>query len=249
MEKLREKKNLGIPVTILVVFAYLIGYFLSKNMSGTLIIALIFAAAVFTLNFDDKVKNAVKHSYVFAILFQLIYFVINLITSFASLFNGGLDNIKIENFFYSFNYFRSAPVFFPIFIILLLSFLVDAAVTAVYVICIIMTLIGKDVKIGIISNILGESQSKNTYSRPPFGRQNNGSTTHMQSQTSQPYEQAPSDQISAQSIQAPESMEDLKENDKVHMTNTENQGTVCTRCGRVNENDAIYCGSCGTKLK
>jgi len=242
VEKLREKKNLGIPVTILVLFAYLIGYSLSKNLSGTLIAALIFGAAVFALNFDDKVKNAVKHSYVFAILFQLIYFVINLITSFASLFIGGLDNIKIENFFYSFNYYRSAPVLFPIFIILLLSFLVDAAVTVVYVICIIMTLIGKDVKIGIISNILGEAQPKNTYSRQPFDRQNNSNTNYN-------VVQAQSDKISVQSEQTPEAMKDIKETDKTDLADTENGSTVCPGCGRVNENDAIYCGSCGTKLK
>lgn len=222
MEKPHEKKNFGIPVTILVVFAYLIGYALSKNLSGTFIAALLFAGAVFAFDFDDRVKNAVKHSYVFAIGFQLIFFMFEFFSSFFSfIFGSSANYASIKDIFFSVRFFRNFPVFLISFVVLL----VNTAVIVVYALCIIMALMGKDVKFGIIARILGEAPAKDTFGRPGNYRQNmnsSGIAGHTQQEPSiqpddgenpgepdiqvhPPYIQSPSEQESvlAQAKQEP----------------------------------------------
>lgn len=308
MGKLYEKKNFGIPVTILIALTYLIGYSLAKNLSGTLLAALIFAAAVFVFDFDDRVKNAVKHSYVFAIGIQLLYFLIELLGSVVTMFYGGSVEIKsLMEFFYSFGYIRRLPMFLYFFV----TFLVNAAAIIIYAICIILTLIGKDIKIGVIANILGEAPSKNKYDQnyykqpgypiPPAGQysqrpytQPNGPGNQqvppMQSgspmNNKEPYVQVQPPYIQNQSVQTP-----VKEQDNFTQTqsgqvttqpqdNSAQSQTVqssaepqdssvqqqsvqktdqpqkdishvdfCPNCGKVNDNDAVYCSNCGLKLK
>lgn len=204
MEKLHEKKNFGIPVTLLTLFAYLIGYSLTKSISGTLLVAILFAGIVFGFQFDDKVKNAVKNSYVVGIMIQLIYFLIQLIESLINTVNGGKINTSfnsLSDLFYGYTSALNVMSF--------ISFLVNAFVIVIYSIFIIMALMGKDVNIGFISNIFGE-RSKNinnpnpTYNQPPVAPNNHAPV---------------------------------------------NQNGTCPNCGRVNNSEAVFCGSCGTKLK
>jgi len=290
MGKFFEKKNFGIPVTILVVLAYLTGYSLAKNLSGALIAAMLFAAAVFIFDFDDRVRNAVKHSYVFAIIFQLLYFAIELITAVIGFISGGISDFSsINDIFYSIRYLWNANIYLVSFI----TFLINAAVNIIYAVFIILALTGKDVKIGIIARILGEAPPKNpnrqqpNYYRPPVhpvppvhptapGNQphsaypnanvpNNSQVNvqpvapvspqepnvqaqpnnmHVQPnivQVQPPYVQATSAQKSGQpnGVQADE---------KGHVPESQN-ANICSNCGKVNINEAIYCAACGTKLK
>lgn len=77
------------PVIILNILAYLIGYSLTRSLSGTLLIAVLFTITVFSMNFDDKVKNAIKHSYIFATYVLLVYFIFDIFESFISMFYSG----------------------------------------------------------------------------------------------------------------------------------------------------------------
>lgn len=164
MGKFYEKKNFGIPVTILIVFAYLIGYSLTKSLSGTLVAALLFAAAVFAFDFDERVKNAVKHSYVFAFLFQLIFFVLEFISDIIVklIYGGTVDLSSLSDIFFSARSYWNVQNYF----LSVLTFIVNAAVIVIYAICIIMAFAGKDVRIGFIANMLGEVLPKNNFNRP-----------------------------------------------------------------------------------
>lgn len=173
-EKFYEKKNFGIPVTILIILAYLIGYSLIKSLAGTLIAALLFAAAVFLFNFDERVKNAVKHSYVAAILFLLVYFILDALKSLFSFFSGGVNTINsLDDILYNYDsYIRTTSS--STFVFLLLTFLVDLAVIVYYAVCIIFAMTGRDVKIDFILSLIGEQPKKNTYQRQPYGQQRGG---------------------------------------------------------------------------
>jgi|GEM_PF-5997117 ABC-type Mn2+/Zn2+ transport systems, permease components len=72
MYKLFEKKNLGIPVKLMVLISYFIGYFITNNLNGLFAAAFV-ATIVFVFDFDDKVKIAIIQSYVFGLLFALLY--------------------------------------------------------------------------------------------------------------------------------------------------------------------------------
>lgn len=72
MFKLFEKKNFGIPVKLLVLISYFIGYFITNNLNGLFAAALV-ATIVFAFDFDDKVKIAIIQSYLFGLLFALLY--------------------------------------------------------------------------------------------------------------------------------------------------------------------------------
>lgn len=73
-----EKKNLGIPVNLMVFLSYLIGYYLSNNLSA-LFVSVITAAIVFSFDFDDRVKVAITQSYLLAFVFQLFFGLLNVL--------------------------------------------------------------------------------------------------------------------------------------------------------------------------
>lgn len=284
-----EKKNFGIPVTILVVFAYLIGYALTRNLSGTLLVAVLFAAAVFTFQFDDRVKNAVKNSYVIAIISELVYLILQVIESLISLISGGRFVTSFSSLDDIFSYgFGQTSINF---LYTLLEFLVNAAVIVIFAICIIMSLTGKDDKIGIASNILGEGPKKPhnpnptynpygnnpnynqpnfnqgynqpNYNQPNFNQTNNTQPNYNQSNYNQQNNTQPNNNQPVYSQQIYSQPGDNQSNlnqspvppvapsnqaSKDSQANV-NQALVCPNCGRVNNSEAIFCGSCGTKLK
>ncbi len=143
MEKLFDKKNLGIPVTILSLLAYFIGYYLTLNFSG-LLVAVVFAVLVFALDFDDKVKTAVKQSYIFALFFNLVYLGLAILSNLSDLITPSdyNDEFFLQKAF--FNIHKYASILFNI------------AVIVVFVLFIICVLIKKDMKLGFISNLSGE---------------------------------------------------------------------------------------------
>lgn len=79
-----ERRNLGVPSTIFVVLAYMIGYSVTNNIHN-LIIGVTFAILIFAFDFDDKVKIAVKQSYFFAFVFAVIYLMLNIMPQIESI--------------------------------------------------------------------------------------------------------------------------------------------------------------------
>lgn len=233
MVKFYEKKNLGIPVTILTLLAYFIGYSLTRSLSTTLFVAVLFAGAVFSLDFDDRVKNAVKHSYIFATLFYLLYLAFDVLEYLTSMFSGG--NLPSINSF--------KDVFFGLGIIpraltAICTYgmiFVNIAVVVMYGIFLLMSILNKDVNMSFVKKILGEAPAKPKnqalLAQAPAAPVN-------QQPAKQPAPQAPAvnQQPAQQSAPAPQAP-----------PVQEAKGT-CPGCGTVNASDAKFCGSCGYKL-
>lgn len=139
MEKLFEKKNLGIPVTLLTALAYFIGYYMAIDYSGFLV-ALIFAVVVFIFDFEDRVRTAVKQSYVVALFFCLIYLALNAVYQLSDLF----AHVYILNTIFS-NFYTYVHTFF------------NLVVIVVFAIFILLVLIKKDLKLNFI---LGDGTPK-----------------------------------------------------------------------------------------
>lgn len=167
MEKLYKKKNFGIPATILLILTYLIGYSLTQSLSGTLLVALLFAFAVFTFDFDDKVKNAVKHSYIFATIGKLLLLMFEIVNTISTVFMGGRITINsISDMFYGYGFFSRVLSF--LFATGLL--VVNVAIIVVFALCIIMALLDKEVNIGFVANILGEKPKKEENEQPTYNQ-------------------------------------------------------------------------------
>ena len=264
MEKFYEKKNLGVPVTIPIVLAYLIGYSLTRSLSGTLLVAVLFGGAVFSLQFDDGVKNAVKHAYIFAAIVQLIYFAFNIFESFISIFlNGRAPSMSsFQDGFYGFGFIPRLLTFLYTYGLIL----VNIAVVVIFGLFIVMTLFRKDIKIRIVARILGETPAKPKKQQPTYN-QNNVPPMPYGQQPAQPYAQPPVNQqqpvtqqpaqpytqppVSQQPpvtqqpaqpyVQAPVSQQPPVTQPKLDR--------VCTNCGTLNKSEAKFCVSCGSNLK
>ncbi len=161
MDKISEKRNFGIPTTILCVLAYLIGYLLTFSLSGGLLVAVLFAAVVFGFQFDDKIKNAVKQSFIIAALIQLVnlfftvleYFV-ELVTpqefNVSSVYTYSLEDLKD---LHDLNAFQNALQY----VLKYGKDVLEFVVVIVFIIFIIQALRNKEVKFGFVVKILGEA--------------------------------------------------------------------------------------------
>lgn len=150
MDKILEKKNLGIPVTLLVLIAYFIGYNVTGNLYG-LFVAVAFGGAVFALNFDERVKIAVKQSYTIAFLLSIIYFFVEILSH----LNYMLSSVTA-------NYNYQPSTLYNIFnkLYATVNSVFHIGVIIIFAILIIITLTKKDIKINFILNILGEGTPK-----------------------------------------------------------------------------------------
>ena len=161
MEKLSEKRNLGIPATILCLLAYLIGYLLTYSLSGGLLVAVLFAAAVFGFQCDDRVKNAVKQSYIIVALYHLIILFFEVLEYFVELVTpkefsvNNVYNINLEELkdMHDLNAFQNALQY----ILKYGKSIVEVAVIVVFIIFIIQALRNKEFKFGFIQKLLGEA--------------------------------------------------------------------------------------------
>lgn len=176
MEKLFEKKNLGIPVTILALLAYFIGYYMTLDFSG-LFVAVVFAVVVFALDFDDKVKNAVKQSYFIGLVFGLLYLGLDVFSRLTELFTpvtytDYADLFILQKVFNNIHHYSLA--------------LLNIVVIVVYALFIITVLLKKDVKLNFIFSIFGE-----------------GTPKQMQQQVPPMYQQAPPMQQQVQGVKCP----------------------------------------------
>lgn len=159
MEKMYEKKNFGMPVTILCIIAYLIGYLVTYSLNDGLLVAIIFGAVIFGFMFDDKVKSAFKQSIIISILIRVIYFCFTLLEKLIGLitpqeFNVNYiygNNLASLGDTYDLNAFQSALVY-------ILKYgrdIVDAAVVIIFLIFIIQALRNKEFTFSFVNKMLG----------------------------------------------------------------------------------------------
>ena len=219
MEKLFEKKNLGIPVTILSLVAYFIGYYLTLDYSA-LLVAVIFAVVVFALDFDDRVKTSVKQAYFVGLLIKLIYLALAILRSLTDLVTPTdySDTFFLQKIFS--NVYRYA------------SLLLNIAVIIIFALFIILVMMKKDLKLGFIANLSDEVNVKQKPMQPipqpmpPAGQP-------------MPQQMPPAGQPMPQ--QMPPVGQPMPPKQQV-------QGNVCAKCGTLNRDGAAFCASCGTKL-
>jgi hypothetical protein len=235
MEKLMEKRNLGIPVTILSFFAFIIGYAMTLDYS-ILLVAVLYAFVVFSFQFDDKVKSAVKQSYIISFVANLIYLGLNGFYQFVEMVTpNDLDYNLLQSAMN--NVYKYAKL------------IVNVAVIVIYVILLIFVLIRKDVKIGFVSSVLGEGTPKPApvYQQPmpqqmyqqPIQPQPIPQPYPMYNQpVQQPYQQ-PVYQQPQQTQQPQKPLQPMEQ---------AAQGIKCIKCGTVNQSGALFCASCGAKL-
>lgn len=228
MEKFYEKKNFGIPTVILCVIAYLIGYLLSFNLEGGLLVAILFAAIVFGCQFDDKVKSAVKQSYIIAILARVVYLGFDLLEDFIGLISpqefsiGIVFGSKLEDIsdLYDLNAFHEVLLYIDRYGKAIFGILVTVA----FFVFIIHALRNKEVKFQFVSRMLGEGIPKTAPAYQPQAYQQ--PVPPVQPQVQPQVQPAPTAPV--QPAATP--------------------GTACPNCGRVNQPGAAFCASCGTKL-
>jgi hypothetical protein len=210
MEKIFEKKNLGIPATLLTVLTYFIGYYIANDYTGFLV-AILFAVVVFALDFDDKVKTAVKQSYIVGLICCLIYLALDIVYQLSTLVSSIyiLSNITTKLYTYAHTLF-------------------NIAVIVIFALFIILALIGKDMKLNFILNLLGEGTPKQKPVQQPVPPMYQQPVPPMPQ--NQPMYQQPVPPMPQQS--APQPAQEIR----------------CSKCGAVNKAGAAFCASCGTKL-
>ncbi len=222
MSKIWEKKNLGIPVTLLVLIAYFIGYSFMFDLYN-LLVALIFGGIVFVLDFDERVKTAVKQSYTISLLFSLVNFLVIILNHISLIFNNRQNiydsnmsgSFTLKTFLYDIYNFTN-------------DFLNIVAVI-VFAIFIIATIMKKDIKLNFILNILGEGTPKQPKQPKPVYQQ--GPMMYQQPAMQQ---QSPMQQQAGMQQQMPPQPVPL---------------TVCPICHVPVKSDAVFCGNCGNKLQ
>lgn len=145
MEKFMEKKNLGIPVTLSAMLAYVIGYYMTNNYNG-LVAAILFGAAVFAFDFDDKVRIAVKQSYTVAILLDLLYLLLGMFYQLSNM-------VSNTGFLYGLNSLMNNFYLF-------LSAALNIFTAVVYGLFLLFVIMKKDIKLDFILHISGDGKPK-----------------------------------------------------------------------------------------
>lgn len=247
MEKFYEKKNLGIPTTILVILSYLIGYSLTRSLSGTLLVAVLFAGAVFSLEFDDRVKNAVKHAYIFAVYAQLIYILLDIFESLVNLVYGGrYTSGAYANMFFELNFLQKALNFLYTYGVII----INIAVIVIFGLFIVMSLLNKDLNLFCVKGVLGEGKAKpkkeqlvppvSPVAPPPVAP-----VPPVAPQAPQASAPAPAP-IPPVAPQAPQASAPAPA--PVPPAAPQKPAGTCSNCGKVNSSQAKFCAACGSKL-
>lgn len=244
MEKFYEKKNLGIPTTILVILSYLIGYSLTRSLSGTLLVAVLFAGAVFSLEFDDRVKNAVKHAYIFAVYAQLIYILLDIFESLVNLVYGGrYTSGAYANMFFELNFLQKALNFLYTYGVII----INIAVIVIFGLFIVMSLLNKDLNLFCVKGVLGEGKAKPKKEQPvppvsPVAPPPVAPVPPVAPQASAPAP-APIPPVAPQAPQA-----SAPAPAPVPPAAPQKPAGTCSNCGKVNSSQAKFCAACGSKL-
>lgn len=160
MDKLIEKKNFGIPSSILCIIAYVLGFNVANLSVYVLLPLFIFVTAVFAFNFEDRVVIALKQSLVFG----FIAYIIGLCLS-------AYDNliILIRPLDYS-SYSAEGLHYVLAKISVICANVLDIAVIVVFAVLILSALLHKDVKIRAFSNVSLDTPE----TCPKCGTQNQG---------------------------------------------------------------------------
>jgi len=221
MEKAFEKRNLGIPATLLCVMAYIVGYAFTRSFA-VLFAALLFAVVVFTFQFEDKVKTAIKQAYViafFVFLGDLFFEILNNILLMITISSEILD--KVYN---------------------IINGIYNITVIVIFGLFVILAILNKEAKLNFISKMLGEIvpvkpqpvYQQAVYQQPMYQQPMQQPIQPMQQPIQQM--QQPVQQPVIQSIQQP-------------IQQSQQNVVVCPVCGMKNQPEAAFCAKCGTKLK
>lgn len=259
MEKLLEKRNFGVPVTLLTFLSYLIGYSLTVTFNS-LVVAILFAFIVFSFQFDDKVKSAVKQSYIICFIANLVYLGFEILNQFTELMTRpDYDYNFIQASFH--NIYRYGLA------------LIHMAVIVIYLLFLIFALLRKDMTMGFVSSILGEGQkAKPVYQQPMPQAHNQPQSVHPQQQPQAVHPQQPQQPMYTQSvpqpIPQPIPQQGYQQSNQAPMSAYQNPsqqpvqmqqqpippaqqpapGAKCMKCGTVNPSGALYCASCGARI-
>lgn len=240
MEKYYEKKNFGIPVIILNILAYLIGYSLTRSLSGTLLIAVLLVGVVFSFQFDNKVKNAIIHSYIIATYFILIGFAFDILESFIGIFSNG--RLASMNTFGDISYGLGIVPRVLTFLYTYSMIIVDIAAVVVFGLFVLMTLLGKEINLSFVKKIFKERQPKKNNPAPV-----------QQAPYQQPVNQQPVTPPAAQAtvqqpVTPPAAQAPVQQPVTPPPTPVRLAPGVCANCGNANGSDSKFCASCGSKL-
>ncbi|HKL80232.1 MAG TPA: hypothetical protein VJ888_07330 [Mobilitalea sp.] len=237
MEKLYDKKNFGVPATILCVIAYLTGYLMTYNLEGGLLVGILLAAIVFGFQFDDRIKRAVKQAYIVAFVARVVAFGFSLLESFIELIMPqGVSVSNIYNYdleelsdMHDMNAFQNIIQY----VLKYGKEIWQVLLIIIFMIFIIQALRNKEFTLKFVYKTLNEAppmvapmyqqpmyqQPMNPAQQVPGNPMNQAPVNPMQQAPVNPSQQAPV-----------------------------NPGAVCQSCGRANLPGAIFCAGCGAKM-
>ncbi len=138
-----EKRNLGIPITLLLFLSYLIGYSFSNNVYG-FIPAIIFGVIIFLFDFDERVTIAVKQSFFIGFLILMIHLALNII--------GQLN--ELSNFWSTLNSVALSKIY------QVGNSVVEILTTLIYIIFIVLAILNRDIRIKSILLLLTNEQGE-----------------------------------------------------------------------------------------
>lgn len=136
MDKIFDRRNMGIPANLLVFFSYLLGYSFVRNLN-TLIFAILFSVLVFVAEFDLKVKVAIIQSYVLGFFFVLCF--------------GLLDAMNYLQQMNTILLFVKPPAFAEF--IQLASAALHVLVILVYIVFLISTFFMREIRLSLVLNL------------------------------------------------------------------------------------------------
>ncbi|MDF2541616.1 MAG: hypothetical protein K0S47_1334 [Herbinix sp.] len=260
-----EKKNFGVPATLLSIITYVMGYSLSQFNYSTLIIAIPFAIMVFAFPFEDKVRNAVKQAYLLAFFAMILYLALeayyNVISIMSPAENTSYSIFNIYNILY--NFYKYATNIFKI------------ASTVIFLVFILSSILKKELKFEFLLKIYEEALPKQApYSvRQPVYQPGNQQGGFPVQQPNQPMYQQPGQSIhgvkpvqsvptgpqmnsgqgqsyAGQQVQSAQPQQSTYLNQPLQSApqNNQSQGIPCPSCHTVNGPGAAFCSKCGTKL-
>ena len=244
MEKILEKKNLGVPATIVCVLAYIVGYSLTNSFSN-LLVALLLAFVVFSLQFEDRVRVAVKQAYVFAFFVNIIYLMFDILNKLLDL--GASSSRRFFSFSFIHNPFN------------ILLALIKITVIVFFLLFILFALMKKDIKMNFLVNMLDDTvpNPNQRYQQPaqpmyqqPIQQpaQQSMYQNPVQQPAHQPMYQQPIQQPTQQSMYQKPVQQPVQQSVQQQQVQQSVQPTPCSNCGAVNQPGSLFCAKCGFNL-
>lgn len=154
MQNYLSKQNLGIPASMICSSIYLLSYALSKSYIY-LVIVLIFSAVIFMLNFEDKVKYALKQGLTLTFLSYIINWILSLVKTILSWFSLSNTTTNYETFFgNTASEMGTADILNEI--VNIIADISSILILITFIILLISALQGKDKRIKLLNKITSE---------------------------------------------------------------------------------------------